>query len=209
MGLSEVTAQIAKDVARLNARHSAVPHEVAPQQPNSTSLVGFRFDFEDDLETSRPYQRVPDWSVEDMSFRSSVLDPRALSLLSKCSLGDVSSMSVIALPIYLKDFSNTRHYSLGQTSAAIPSTQSVLSVETRVSLETRVSPADLALPSPIPKPTGSSRLRRAAVLMRSRRLNSEETKVSKSRDMELNRIIRADEKQMCREVKLLLLGKDA
>lgn len=65
-----------------------------------------QFAFESDLESSRVYQRS-NWR-DDGTFSidtTSVLDT-GRSLLSGLSLGDVSNISVIAIPIYAKDINN-------------------------------------------------------------------------------------------------------
>src|SRR3569833_1146813 len=82
----------------------------------SAAYTPTRFEFEDDLETSRAYRRIPRWSRDDITFDSSLFNDHALSYLSKISLGDVSSMSVIALPIFKEDISNRRHYKFGVSS---------------------------------------------------------------------------------------------
>jgi len=80
------------------------------------------FEFEDDLKTSGPYRRVQRDTM-DFSFRSSVARSHAWSVFSGLSLGDVSVMSVIALPIYANEITNSRHYEFGGRQldlAAIP-----------------------------------------------------------------------------------------
>jgi hypothetical protein len=75
-----------------------------------------RFAFEEALIASRAYRRAPDWDKDDVSCRSSLANARALSLLSKLSslsLGDISTISFIALPLVCTDISNTQHYQFG------------------------------------------------------------------------------------------------
>lgn len=83
------------------------------------SMIPTRFAFEQDLEQSMAYRRIPRWSKDDLSFRSSVLNFHALSFLSSVSLGDISALSVIALPIFKSDISNNRHYSFRDGSTLL------------------------------------------------------------------------------------------
>ncbi|KAH7151704.1 hypothetical protein B0J13DRAFT_619330 [Dactylonectria estremocensis] len=102
---------------------SVVVPETTPED-ESTNLQGrtsimfnARFAFEEALEASRPYRRAPNSDSEVLSYRSSALNPHALSLLSKLSslsLGDVSTISVIALPLFCNDISNPEHYNFGE-----------------------------------------------------------------------------------------------
>jgi hypothetical protein len=81
----------------------------------STRIV---FAFEETLEKSRAYRRAPNWNLDDVSYRSSILNPHALSLLSRLSslsLGDVSTISIIALPLFSTDLSNSSHYCFSDT----------------------------------------------------------------------------------------------
>ncbi|KPM35059.1 hypothetical protein AK830_g11508 [Neonectria ditissima] len=90
-------------------------------QDDASTSFSARFAFEEALEKSRAYRRAPNWDSEVLSFRSSVLNPHALSLLSKLStlsLGDVSTISVIALPLCCGDISNPQHYTWGETASS-------------------------------------------------------------------------------------------
>ncbi|KAM0426057.1 hypothetical protein ACHAPT_008688 [Fusarium lateritium] len=71
-----------------------------------------KFDFEDDLESSRVYRRAQRDTM-DFSFRSSVAPSNIWSVFSGLSLGDISIMSVIALPVYQEDITNAQHYDFG------------------------------------------------------------------------------------------------
>ncbi len=77
------------------------------------------FNFEIDLETSRPYRRARRDTM-DFSFRSSVAHSNAWSVFSGLSLSDVSIMSVIALPIYADEIGNSNHYAFGNRQPALP-----------------------------------------------------------------------------------------
>ncbi|CVL11192.1 hypothetical protein FPRO06_10026 [Fusarium proliferatum] len=83
---------------------------------NETSPSISRFDFEDDLESSRVYRRAVRETM-DYSFRSSVAKSHNWSVFSGLSLGDVSIMSVIALPVYQDDITNAEHYDFGEEAA--------------------------------------------------------------------------------------------
>ncbi len=67
------------------------------------------FDFENDLETSRPYRRAQRETM-DFSFRSSIAHTNAWSQFSGLSLSNVSIISAIALPLYLDEIENVQHY---------------------------------------------------------------------------------------------------
>ncbi|KAF5621332.1 Rho guanine nucleotide exchange factor scd1 [Fusarium tjaetaba] len=80
------------------------------------SLAISKFDFEDDLESSRVYRRAVRETM-DYSFRSSIARSHSWSVFSVLSLGDVSIMSVIALPVYQDDITNAEHYDFGEEPA--------------------------------------------------------------------------------------------
>ena len=69
------------------------------------------FDFENDLETSRPYRRAQRDTM-DFSFRSSIAHTNAWSHFSGLSLSKVSIISAIALPLYPDEIENAQHYEL-------------------------------------------------------------------------------------------------
>ena len=76
-----------------------------PRFPSSGLL------FEQDLKASRVYRRAKRHSL-DISIRSSVARTHAWSIFSGLSLGQISSISVLALPLYPTDISNPEHYAL-------------------------------------------------------------------------------------------------
>ncbi|KAK3357849.1 hypothetical protein B0T25DRAFT_540378 [Lasiosphaeria hispida] len=78
---------------------------VGPTSPSS-------FGFEPDLEASRVYRRAQRETM-DFSFRSSVAWSNGMSVFSGLTFGDVSVMSVIALPIYADEIYNSHHYNFG------------------------------------------------------------------------------------------------
>lgn len=75
--------------------------------PDQSSIASS--EFQSDLEASRVYRRAKRRTM-DFSFRSSITGSNAWSVFSGLSLGDVSVMSVIALPVYAHDISNPQHY---------------------------------------------------------------------------------------------------
>lgn len=93
-----------------------------PSTPPNTlpSQLLFGFDFQGDLETSRPYRRANRDSM-DFSFRSSVARSHMWSVFSDLSLSDISNLSVIALPIYADEITNACHYEFGGRSLEAPS----------------------------------------------------------------------------------------
>ncbi|KAL2672810.1 hypothetical protein Neosp_013526 [[Neocosmospora] mangrovei] len=93
-------------------------------QPTSqgSDLDLSKFDFEDDLESSRVYRRAQRDTM-DFSFRSSIAPSNIWSVFSGLSLGDISIMSVIALPVYQEDITNAENYDFGagvQVPTAVP-----------------------------------------------------------------------------------------
>ncbi|OBS29447.1 hypothetical protein FPOA_03383 [Fusarium poae] len=77
-----------------------------------------KFDFEDDLEASRAYRRAQRDTM-DFSFRSSVARSNSWSVFSGMSLGDISIMSVIALPVYQDDLTNAQYYDFGNETVVV------------------------------------------------------------------------------------------
>jgi cell division control protein 24 len=71
------------------------------------------FDFENDLEISRVYRRAQRDTM-DFSFRSSVAHTNAWSQFSGLSLGKVSIISAIALPLYPDEIENSQYYEVEQ-----------------------------------------------------------------------------------------------
>ncbi|KAG9233974.1 hypothetical protein BJ875DRAFT_510847 [Amylocarpus encephaloides] len=67
----------------------------------------------DALYTSRVYKRTRMYE-SDVSFSTSTLRPHAFSVFSELTLSDISSLSVIALPLYLADVSNGEYYHFGE-----------------------------------------------------------------------------------------------
>ncbi|KAF2095208.1 hypothetical protein NA57DRAFT_79696 [Rhizodiscina lignyota] len=90
--------------------------EVLPSSETSTEVLGFTF--EQDLRTSRVYNRaIRRHSMS--SFASTALYTTALSVLSKLSLSQVSNLSFYVLPLCAADLSNSQLYAFGEEGAAI------------------------------------------------------------------------------------------
>ncbi|TVY77089.1 Rho guanine nucleotide exchange factor scd1 [Fusarium oxysporum f. sp. cubense] len=99
-----------------NTSQQSTAESPATSISTDTSLAISKFDFEDDLESSRVYRRAVRETM-DFSFRSSVARSQNWSVFSGLSLGDISIMSVIALPVYQDDITNAEHYDFGEEAA--------------------------------------------------------------------------------------------
>ncbi|KAI8412427.1 hypothetical protein FOFC_05684 [Fusarium oxysporum] len=99
-----------------NASQQSTAESPATSISTDTSLAISKFDFEDDLESSRVYRRAVRETM-DFSFRSSIARSHNWSVFSGLSLGDISIMSVIALPVYQDDITNAEHYDFGEEAA--------------------------------------------------------------------------------------------
>ncbi|KAK6720772.1 hypothetical protein SNK05_003868 [Fusarium graminearum] len=90
-----------------------------PSIAETDSTIGVsKFDFEDDLEASRAYRRAQRDTM-DFSFRSSIARSNSWSVFSGLSLGDISIMAVIALPVYQEDLTNPEHYDFGNDTVVV------------------------------------------------------------------------------------------
>ncbi|KAJ3559919.1 hypothetical protein NPX13_g9473 [Xylaria arbuscula] len=78
-----------------------------------------RFAFDDDLKASRPYKKAV-YRYSQASITSTALHTTALSVFSKLSLSQVSSISLYALPIWASDIHNSDVYVFGEAGAAFP-----------------------------------------------------------------------------------------
>lgn len=80
--------------------------------PDTSSIASS--EFQSDLESSRVYRRAQRGTL-DASSRNSIIGAGSFtgSVFSGLSLGDISIMSVIAIPVYAKDLSNPQHYDFG------------------------------------------------------------------------------------------------
>ncbi|KAF4501894.1 Rho guanine nucleotide exchange factor scd1 [Fusarium agapanthi] len=91
----------------------SISETIAVSIGTNNKLVTSKFDFEDDLESSHVYRRALRDTM-DCSIRSSIARSYNWSVFSDLSLGDISVMSFIALPIYQDDITNTEHYDFGE-----------------------------------------------------------------------------------------------
>ncbi|KAK4458971.1 hypothetical protein QBC42DRAFT_275473 [Cladorrhinum samala] len=98
-----------------STRATTPTHSARPLSSHSALLTSsLSRPFECHLELSRVYRqaRNPRNSM-DFSFRSSIARTNAWSVFSDLSLGEISVLSVIALPIYPDDLRNSHHYDFG------------------------------------------------------------------------------------------------
>jgi hypothetical protein len=85
--------------------------------PNEKMNIGternqYGFAFEEDLLASRVYKR-PLFSNSRESLLTSAARSTASSILSALSISDVSNISILAVPIYAHEISNSRRYTFG------------------------------------------------------------------------------------------------
>ncbi|RFN55230.1 hypothetical protein FIE12Z_483 [Fusarium flagelliforme] len=113
-----------RSILSFSGRPSSQLQEQEPAAPNltqssfstSTDNSLSKSDFEDDLESSRVYRRAQRDTM-DFSFRSSIARSNAWSILSSLSLGDISVISVIGLPVFPEDITNAHHYNFGEVTS--------------------------------------------------------------------------------------------
>ena len=92
---------------------------VNPKPDNSELTLGAveppirRFEFEQDLHSSRVYTRAMKRKTRE-SLVSSAAFSFGWSCLSEMSLADISNISVISLPVSASDLSNSEHYASGK-----------------------------------------------------------------------------------------------
>ncbi|RBR25264.1 uncharacterized protein FIESC28_01873 [Fusarium coffeatum] len=113
-----------RSILSLSGRLSSQLQEQEPAPPNppksplsiNTNSGLPKSDFEDDLESSRVYRRAQRDTM-DFSYRSSITRSNAWSVFSGLSLGDISLISVIGLPVFPHDITNAHHYHFGQATS--------------------------------------------------------------------------------------------
>ena len=88
------------------------PHGPSKDVPEDVQRNNLGFAFEEDLLASRVY-RKPLFSKSGESFVTSAVRTTAWSILSGISLTDVSNISVLAVPIYAHEISNSARYIFG------------------------------------------------------------------------------------------------
>jgi len=93
----------------------AAIHPSPPRQEDTVSLCQPNNTYEADLHVSRPYRKLrPRSSI--WSIRTSQQGSMALSAFSDLTLGNISHISVLNLPVWCTDLSNAEHYHFGQCS---------------------------------------------------------------------------------------------
>jgi hypothetical protein len=88
----------------------------------NTAFFGFgrttiRFTFENELESSRVYQRTKAYE-QDVSFTSSAIRTHAWSIFTGMSLAEISIVSAIAMPLFPHEISNSQwhHFGISQNT---------------------------------------------------------------------------------------------
>jgi cell division control protein 24 len=118
MSILSLSGSPSQDTTSQDTTQTSQSATESPATSNNidSGLAISKFDFEDDLESSRVYRRALRETM-DYSFRSSVARSHNWSVFSGLSLGDISIMSVIALPVYQDDITNPEHYHFGEEAA--------------------------------------------------------------------------------------------
>ena len=96
-------------------------------------------DFESALKMTRVYRRVRA-SECDISFRSSAVRSHAWSVLSDLSIGDISVISVLALPISLEEINNIAPHLTFASILSYPGTYDTREADETVALGTATGP---------------------------------------------------------------------
>ena len=96
----------------LSERTVTPPPGPSNDRPERAQPKGANFTFEEDLLASRVY-RKPLFSKSGESLVTSAARTTATSVLSALSLTDISNISVLAVPIYAHEISNSTHYTFG------------------------------------------------------------------------------------------------
>lgn len=104
------TAAKVDDDASTTSSRTATPPLV--NLPQGMQRNQFGFAFEEDLLASRVYRKTL-FSDSGESLVTSAARTTASSILSALSLTDVSNISVLAVPIYAHEISNSRRYTFG------------------------------------------------------------------------------------------------
>ncbi len=108
------------DDASTTSSSTVNPALVNVSQGNQRNQFGFAF--EEDLLASRVYCR-PLYSDSRDSLVTSAARTTASSVLSALSLTDVPNISILAVPIYAHEISNSRRYHFGDFEVETPETQ--------------------------------------------------------------------------------------
>ena len=124
--LDEKAAETIVTVApKLDDDASTTSLSVKPPLVNVSQTAQRRWAFEEDLLASRVY-RKPLYSASGESLVTSAARTTASSVLSALSLTDISNISILAVPIYAHEISNSRRYNFGDFGIEIPESPSQL-----------------------------------------------------------------------------------
>jgi hypothetical protein len=110
------------DIAADHASGQASTSLLAHASSHATSPPVFQQEFEEDLNSSRVYRNLrPRSSI--YSINSSSRASLALSAFSDLSLGNVSVVSVMCLPVWSVDLTNAEHYRFGREGLTLTLTE--------------------------------------------------------------------------------------
>ena len=101
------------DASISSNRTVLLPLNAAINVSPTVQQTEFSFTFEQDLLATRVY-RKPLVSRSGASFKTSTARTTAASALSALSLTDISNISVLGIPIYAHEISNSNHYTFGR-----------------------------------------------------------------------------------------------
>lgn len=110
------------------------------------------FAFEEDLIASRVY-RKPLFSESGESLVTSAARTTASSVLSALSLTDISNISILAVPVYAHEISNSARYTFGDFRPSVPAAESQQAPTKPAVWHQRLMKAIKPDPSPKPKQT--------------------------------------------------------
>ena len=104
-----LTSRSSLDTTSFRATLPDLAENLLVRSQLSISSAESRLVFEQDLKQSRVYRRAKRVSL-DVSMRSSVDRSHGWSIFTGLSLGKISNISVLALPIHARDIPNLQHY---------------------------------------------------------------------------------------------------
>ena len=109
------------------SNHSNKGPRLGQKAPPQRNALGFAF--EEELLSSSVYKR-PLFSQSGASLITSSTRTTSASILSSLSISDVSNISILAVPIYANEISNSQRYAFGDFSSETQPTKTVKSLET-------------------------------------------------------------------------------
>ncbi len=110
------------DASTTSSRTVSPPPSPPKDMPEDIQRNAFGFAFEEDLLASRVYRR-PLFSDSGESLVTSAARTTASSILSALSLTDTSDISVLAVPIYAHEISNSARYIFGDFQPGAPAVE--------------------------------------------------------------------------------------